>query len=232
MTTTPPGWYDDGHGANRWWDGTRWTEHVAGADASAAAPAALPGALADGVAHDGAAVTTVAAPPEPRKSNRWVVWVVVGAVVLVLLIAAAVAIPLLTLGAARLGGLAGGGTPADADQTAAVAAVELYDDAWQDADCEAFMAATTEAFRAQAGLADCSAFETEAESFGDAVEDYEVEVTDVRDTDEAIVVSTTETYSRLVDEGGNALDEPVDESIDWQYTVVADGDDWLIDHLE
>jgi len=29
MTTTPPGWYDDGRGAKRWWDGANWTEHVA-----------------------------------------------------------------------------------------------------------------------------------------------------------------------------------------------------------
>jgi hypothetical protein len=29
MTTTPPGWYDDGHGGMRWWDGANWTEHVA-----------------------------------------------------------------------------------------------------------------------------------------------------------------------------------------------------------
>ena len=28
MTTTPPGWYDDGHGATRWWDGTQWTDHT------------------------------------------------------------------------------------------------------------------------------------------------------------------------------------------------------------
>lgn len=25
----PAGWYDDGSGRQRWWDGTRWTEHVA-----------------------------------------------------------------------------------------------------------------------------------------------------------------------------------------------------------
>jgi len=24
----PAGWYDDGKGSTRWWDGTRWTEHV------------------------------------------------------------------------------------------------------------------------------------------------------------------------------------------------------------
>ena len=208
MTTTPPGWYDDGHGANRWWDGTRWTEHVAGTDAA------------------------VPAPVEPQKSRRWVVWVVVGASVLIVLIGAAVAIPLLMFGAARLGDLAAGGAPADPDQEAAVAAVELYDDAWEAVDCEAFAAATTEAFRAQAGLADCSAFETEAEAFAVAVADYEVEVTGVRDSDDAIMVTTTETYSRLVGEDGNPLDERVDESIDWEYTVVADGDEWVIDRVE
>jgi hypothetical protein len=27
--TTPPGWYDDGSGHQRWWDGLQWTGHVA-----------------------------------------------------------------------------------------------------------------------------------------------------------------------------------------------------------
>lgn len=26
--STPPGWYPDGQGAQRWWDGMRWTDHV------------------------------------------------------------------------------------------------------------------------------------------------------------------------------------------------------------
>lgn len=25
--STPPGWYDDGSGRQRWWDGTQWTDH-------------------------------------------------------------------------------------------------------------------------------------------------------------------------------------------------------------
>ncbi|HEX5856514.1 MAG TPA: DUF2510 domain-containing protein [Microbacterium sp.] len=42
MTSTPAGWYDDGHGSLRWWDGDQWTEHTqsaagAGPDAGAAA---------------------------------------------------------------------------------------------------------------------------------------------------------------------------------------------------
>lgn len=29
MATAEPGWYDDGTGRQRWWDGARWTEHYA-----------------------------------------------------------------------------------------------------------------------------------------------------------------------------------------------------------
>ena len=28
MTQNPPGWYDDGTGTTRYWDGTRWTEQT------------------------------------------------------------------------------------------------------------------------------------------------------------------------------------------------------------
>lgn len=42
MTQSPaPGWYPDGSGATRWWDGSAWTEHVQpAADQQPAAPAA------------------------------------------------------------------------------------------------------------------------------------------------------------------------------------------------
>jgi hypothetical protein len=29
VAAAEPGWYDDGSGAMRWWDGSRWTEHFA-----------------------------------------------------------------------------------------------------------------------------------------------------------------------------------------------------------
>uniref|UniRef100_UPI0035CC3EB4 DUF2510 domain-containing protein n=1 Tax=uncultured Amnibacterium sp. TaxID=1631851 RepID=UPI0035CC3EB4 len=30
-----PGWYDDGHGQQRWWDGRGWTAHTRPIDADA-----------------------------------------------------------------------------------------------------------------------------------------------------------------------------------------------------
>lgn len=40
--STPAGWYDDGSGRQRWWDGTQWTDHFAPAqpEATPEAPAA------------------------------------------------------------------------------------------------------------------------------------------------------------------------------------------------
>ena len=37
MPTTSPGWYDDGRGSLRWWDGQQWTEHVQTPDPEPAA---------------------------------------------------------------------------------------------------------------------------------------------------------------------------------------------------
>lgn len=39
------GWYDDGSGTQRWWDGEKWTEHVAPQSAVDAAPARRQGLL-------------------------------------------------------------------------------------------------------------------------------------------------------------------------------------------
>ncbi|HYG94832.1 MAG TPA: DUF2510 domain-containing protein [Nocardioides sp.] len=38
--STPAGWYPDGQGGQRWWDGTQWTEHTQPPAGQAAAPAA------------------------------------------------------------------------------------------------------------------------------------------------------------------------------------------------
>ena len=68
--TTPAGWYDDGSGRQRWWDGQQWTEHFAPeATASDVAETAAPtdAAAADGasVADDASAASEVPADVSP-----------------------------------------------------------------------------------------------------------------------------------------------------------------------
>lgn len=60
--TTPPGWYDDGRGQQRWWDGQRWTEHLR----TAQPPPPPPGPAGPGWQ------------PEPRGSRTTLLWSLVG----------------------------------------------------------------------------------------------------------------------------------------------------------
>ena len=50
--TIPAGWYDDGSGRRRWWDGSAWTQHTLAAPATPTTPAApaTPAAEADAAA--------------------------------------------------------------------------------------------------------------------------------------------------------------------------------------
>jgi len=284
MATTPPGWYDDGHGALRWWDGVQWTEHVATPDpetedgSDAPSEADIVAASEAGVVHepvpveiDAVTALGLGVPPpagtpdysavagagadraqeahpggypgaeapsgaftsatEPRTASKlWIVWVVLGVVMLGVVIAAAVVIPLLFLQLATSGSQAGV-EPSGADEQAAVAAVELYDDAWQTADCDAYVASTTEEFRISSQLPDCESFVATATEFSVSVDDYVVTVTDIVTQDDTILVSTTETFDALFDEDNMPLDEPVADAVEYQYTVVSAGGDWVIDFL-
>ena len=275
MTTTPPGWYDDGHGALRWWDGTQWTEHVAQPDAeSSPAPTEAEivaqlgfeqeqqpvGATESGATHAGAVPGSAGQPEtpaqpaypaaqqyppgapgyppaaypgapagggftaatEPRKSKLWIVWVVLGVVLLGIVIAAAVVIPLLFLSATSS---QAGGAQSD-DERAAVAVVELYDDAWQDADCDALTEATTEDFRVENGFSDCATFEEQAVAFSEGLDDYDVEVTDVETLGDEILVTTNESYTEPGDDG-----ESTPGSAVYEYTLVESGGAWMIDSV-
>lgn len=256
MTTTPPGWYDDGHGAMRWWDGSQWTEHVAEPDAepspdapteaeivaaseadAQAGPGAVPGAAAaPGAAADPTEPPAAgeypaggggfAAATQPRRSNLWLVWLGLGIVLLGVVIAAAILIPVALMNAAT-----GSGADSD-DERAAVATVELYDDAWQEADCDAFQASTTENFRTTLGMADCETFISEAQWFDDSADDYEVRIDEVATEGETISVSTTETYNSLVDEAGAPLEQPEPGSVAYTYTLIAVDGGWVIDAIE
>lgn len=70
MTQTPAGWYDDGRGALRYWDGSAWTEHVHQTPAPAVPVASAPST------------------PQQRGGNvpAWVWWAS-GAVLALLLVA-------------------------------------------------------------------------------------------------------------------------------------------------
>lgn len=156
MTTTPPGWYDDGRGELRWWDGVQWTEHVATPDPEPApgtpesaehVPAApvlgeqgeplppeLSGASGDqappagypGAGNGG----FFAAATEPKKSKAWIVWVVIGVALLLFIVLAVVLVPLAIMVFGRVpiaGGPGVDGASPDASVAIEFRTTETYD---------------------------------------------------------------------------------------------------------
>lgn len=258
MATNPPGWYDDGRGALRWWDGAQWTEHVQTPDAEPSViadeglvpltPTAVPGELAPGeVSPEGGYPPS--APPgypggfpggaapsgafisatEPKKSKLWILWVVLGVVLLGVVVLAAVLIPIVI---GMFGSVAGGGSDGAQtdDQAAAVAAVKLYDEAWATGDCDKFEAVTTEAFREASQIPDCPSFTAASQGFVDSVDDYQLTVTSVaNDSDEQIRVITSETYTSTIDDEGNQTDEATPYEDKFVYILIPVGDGWAID---
>ncbi|MCR2783785.1 MULTISPECIES: DUF2510 domain-containing protein [unclassified Microbacterium] len=216
MSTTPPGWYDDGSGTQRWWDGSAWTEHV-----QPQAPAGYPGY---------AGQTPQSSPSSPgapaQKSKLWIVFVVLGVVVIGLIVLAAVFIPRIISALVPTEGAAGG----DAER-AAIVTVERYDEAWNEADCALYFASTTEDYRTAVGMTDCAAFEAEAEIFGESTDEYEIAVDSVEREDDVITVMTTETFLSLIDENDQPLATPEAVSTPYEYTLVPAGDGWAIDDV-
>ncbi len=261
-TTTPAGWYDDGHGALRWWDGAQWTEHVHTPDAApepvyptsdapdpstvspiplapaGPAPVYVPDAdygAAAGAAgypgYSGGSGTTgvPGSPPSSTKSRLWIVFVILGVVLVGLIIAASIIIPRL------ISAVSDGGDPgavSAGDEKAAVQVVEDYDDAWDSADCDEYIATTTERFRNDGGgFTECAEFEDQATAFSDSTEDYEIAVTGTSREGDSILIETTETYLVVVDDEGNPVDDPEQSSDVYTYVLVPQDSGWAIDEI-
>ncbi|MGL4255933.1 MAG: DUF2510 domain-containing protein [Microbacterium sp.] len=224
MSDTPPGWYDDGSGVLRWWDGGRWTTHVA---------ESTPGATAD------PAVASAVA--ERPTSRLWILWVALAAVMLAIIVGAALTIPALLNGmpASGLGpaGSAGGREAAEsADvltpeaEEGAVGAVQLFDHAWQSADCEEYFATTTEDYRVATETETCEDFYVQSRGFMDSVVDYSSTVDEVKAIGASVAVSTVDRYDAYWDKEGEPTEtlHPYTDYI--EYLVIEVDGEWRVDN--
>jgi hypothetical protein len=185
MSEIPDGWYDDGSGALRYWDGAAWTEHTA----------------------------SVPANPAPASGRRtgvptWV-WVTSAAAVVGLMALTALVVLLLV--------------PRIEPVEEAKRAIDTYDSAWLNIDCDALEEATTVAWRSSWGYDDCDTFTADARQFDEVNRDYQIDVTSTTHSGDTVTVLTTESYT-------NSDGVPV---VDYAtYTVIKVGDAWRIDGID
>lgn len=240
MTSKPPGWYDDGRGALRWWDGTQWTEHVAVPDPEGDESALdggvddLPVELQGDDSDDesGAASGAFGAATESKKSKLWIVWAALGVVLLGIVVAIAVVVPLLFLSAQSAGAPEAPDVVAEGvDQQAAVDAVHQYNEAWLEGDCDDYVEVTTETFREAQTNPDCDTFEEASQFFEDSVEDYRVTITAIESDGTSILVSTTDRYGSHLDENGAVSESTLPLTDHFTYVLVPVGGGWAIDGI-
>ena len=203
MMTASPGWYDDGHGAQRWWDGANWTEHVAAPSAESAAQTAA---------------------RVPRKRRRWIIAAVVGVVLIGVVFALTQVI--------QLPSVHPNDSPADDDEAVAQEAAWSYFAAVVEGDCDAFFAVTTEGFRTDEGFTDCATFREMSAATPYAGSDhYGVWVPSIERSGDKIIIETIETYDSDFDPQGNKTLSTREYENARQYVLVRVGGEWLIDSL-
>ncbi len=254
MASASPGWYDDGTGTTRWWDGTQWT-----ADVQAWVPP-------DGAIHVGAAAptggpentspfpagvvthrspSTPASAPIPRRTVRgWLPAILIG--VTAGLVTAVVVIALILLGPLRdlLGPDApttatssgeDGAPPArehtEEELAAAAAGVEAFTQAWWRSDCDAYFATTTEGYREITETTDCETFYLSSRTYREGNVTFSLETVATTSVGNAIEVSVVEHYSSYFDEEGVQQEEPVDVDEAWDYFVVQIDGEWKVDNF-
>lgn len=214
MTGEPaPGWYPDGRGSTRWWDGRAWTEHVQGHHDPSA------GWQASGA--EGALVA-----PRRSRAGLWIALAVAGAAAVLVVVAVAmiaVVVPAAIdrattpdAGAATPAGIAGAG--AGSQETAVIAVYDAYLAAWFANDCAAEAALATEGYR------------------GGSVEDYCADVGAPLSPGEVPAWSYEITALEVMDHTATlTADEQVTwpdgavEAETWTYSLVLVDGRWLVD---
>jgi Protein of unknown function (DUF2510) len=192
--TAPAGWYDDGGGALRYWDGSAWTGHVAPAPAAAAAYAAPPVSAvtpADPYGTTYRLAGTRAPAGAPGKSR---VGLFVGIGVGVFLLIAAMTISAIVIFLQQR-------------EAGPKAALDDLITAWQAKDCPAEFRLSLDSTTGTT-LADyCDGADY---SWVDANQDWNIDVTHVDQVQDSAVVTTNETYTS-VDTGKEVVEA-------WSYT--------------
>lgn len=169
MSNPIAGWYDDGSGQMRWWDGKAWTAHTA---------------VDTPVGSEHAAGATLTA-EAPARRRVWP-WFLGGGILLFLLLAAGGVLLMLSL----TGVLGGQGSPGDV--------VKQFDKAWQTSDCGLVQSVTTTAYQKNLGFDDCATFSAATKSLADSTNDYIVTVGSVQITNNQATVQTVESYYDVV----------------------------------
>lgn len=215
--STPPGWYDDGSGRQRWWDGVQWApDQPVPQQPEYAQPYQPHGQGPYGQGHDGQGPS--GQPPRKRTG------LVVGLVAALVVVAGGIVAAVLLLGGSDDTEEAGGGsTPAE---TAPSDVVRTFLQASLDGDCDTALDQLTAELRADESDG-CEDFdpETDLQSAGIDPDDIGFEIADAEiDGDTAVVPATITGFEAFGGEDDFTQDFELTE-VDGRWLISGYADD-------
>ena len=126
-------------------------------------------------------------------------------------------------------GAAAKATPSNTNERAAVDAMRTYSQAWNNADCDDYLATTTAAFRNSLDLATCESFIEAARSNAEYAANLTLTPTDIeRPSSKRMEIKSHETYDALTDSSGQLLDVPTPIDVYYLYTLDLVNGSWVI----